>query len=602
MSNRAVTSSVAKALEQATALLAADRLDECEQTLLAALRKNPREVELLFRLARLLQRRKQWERGLYFIEQAAALLPRDAEVQELRGRFLLVMRRFDEARAAFNAAIASDPKLLLAYDGLSNACLFKDDIPAAVQALEAGAKAVPTSEEIWGALASLHMSLGRVDRALESIERALHIIPDGLTRLSHRCIAMNYMPGIDPQTVAAAHRRFGDAVAAVMNPPEPFTLDRNPDRRLRIGYLSPDFNSHSVANFIEQPLRHHNRERVHIVGLFTGRKNDDTTTLLRGLCDEWHELQSVPSQQLHAKLRDLKLDVLVELSGQTADHRLYALARRAAPVQITYLGYPNTTGIHTMDLRLVDERSDPPTSDALATEDLVRIPDCAWCYQPLAESPDVLPPPSVRTPGEPFTFGSFNMALKLSTPLINMWAKAMHAIPGSRMLLKCDLRLSGIRRHVTDTFAAAGIPADRLILAEMTKSVAEHLGTYHRVDVALDTFPYNGTTTTCEALWMGVPVVTLAGAVHASRVGCSLLGTVGLDELVAQDETQFVNIATRLHADPQRLTELRAGLRARVAASPLCDGAGFAAKLETIYHEAWRRWCDTGTARRSPRT
>lgn len=601
MSKRAMTSAAAKALEQATALLAADRLDECEQTLVAALRKSPREVELLFRLSKLLQRRKQWDRGLYFVDQAAALAPRDAEVQELRGRFLLVLRRFDKARTAFSAAIASDSTLLLAYDGLSNACLFKDDIPAAVQALEVGAKAVPTSEEIWGALASLHMSLGRVDLALEAIERALRVIPSGLTRLSHRCIAMNYMPGLDPQVVAAAHRTFGDAVAAVMNPAEPFAIDRDPDRRLRVGYLSPDLNSHSVANFIEQPLRYHNRQSVQVVGLFTGRKTDATTALLQGLCDEWHELHPIPSPQLHSKIRELKIDVLVELSGQTADHRLYALARRAAPVQITYLGYPNTTGIHTMDLRLVDNRSDPAENDALATEELVRIRDCAWCYQPLSESPEVLPPPSVRTPGEPFTFGSFNMALKLSTPLINMWAKAMHAIPGSRMLLKCDLRLSGMRRHVTETFAAAGIPAERLILAEMTKSVAEHLGTYHRVDVALDTYPYNGTTTTCEALWMGVPVVTLAGNVHASRVGHSLLGTVGLSELVATSESQFVEIATRLHADPERLAALRAGLRARVAASPLCDGAGFASKLEAIYREAWKRWCATGSARRSPR-
>jgi protein O-GlcNAc transferase len=599
---RAVTTAAGKALELATSHLVAERLEECERVLMAALRKSPHEVELLFRLAKLLQRQKQWDRGLYFIDQAVAIAPKDAEAQELRGRFLLVLRRFDEAKLAFTAAIENDPKLLTAYDGLSNAWLFKDDIPAAVATLEAGIKAVPSSEEVWGTLASLHLTLGRVDLALETIDRALAVMPDALTRLSHRCIAMNYMPGLDPAQVAAAHRRFGDAVAAVMTPPASFDIDRSPGRRLRIGYLSPDLNSHSVANFIEQPLRHHDRHDFEIVGLFTGRKADDTTTLLRGLCDEWHDVTKVPQQQLHAKIRELTIDVLVELSGHTADHRLYSLARRAAPVQISYLGYPNTTGIHTMDLRLVDALSDPSGVEALATEQLARIPDCAWCYQPLAESPDVQSPPSVRTPGEPFTFGSFNMALKLSTPLIRMWSRVLAAAPGARMLLKCDLRLSGLKRHVLETFESAGIASDRILLAEMTKSVTEHLGAYHRVDVALDTFPYNGTTTTCEAMWMGVPVVTLVGQVHASRVGLSLMSNAGLPELAATTEEEFVAIALGLYHDRERLAMLRTTLRDRMARSPICDGPGFARKLEAIYRSAWAQWCATGSARGSVRT
>ncbi|MDX2117319.1 MAG: tetratricopeptide repeat protein [Planctomycetota bacterium] len=605
MKARPITASTAKALELATALLGADKLDQCEQTLLGALRKAPRDVELLFRLAKLLQRRKDWERGEYFARQAATLAPRDAEVLELHGRFLLVLRRFDEAIKVFQAAIAADPKTLESYDGLSNARLFKDDIPGAIGALESALTASPTSEEVWGALASLHMQLGRVDLALQTVERALTILPHSVLRLSQRCFTTNYLPTLTPEFRFECHKRFGDAVAAIMYPPAPFELDRNPDRVLRVGYLSPDLNSHSVANFIEQPLRHHDRAQVHVVGLFTGRKSDETTALLRGLCDEWHDLAKVPSEKLHTRIRELKIDVLVELSGHTADHRLYSLARRAAPVQITYLGYPNTTGIHTIDIRMVDEHSDPRGSERFATEELARIPDCAWCYQPLPESPDVQPAPSMRepSPGEPrppITFGSFNMALKLSDPLVAMWSRVLLAVPGSKMLLKCDLRLSGIRRHVLDTFERNGIGPDRIELATMVKNVGEHLAMYHRVDVALDTFPYNGTTTTCEALWMGVPVVTRVGDVHASRVGLSLLTNVGLADLCAHSDEDFIARAVALASDPQRLASLRGTLRERMRASPICDGPGFGRKLEAIYRDAWRRWCHTGSARHAP--
>ena len=284
-------------------------------------------------------------------------------------------------------------------------------------------------------------------------------------------------------------------------------------------------------------------------------------------------------------------DILVDLAGHTSGNRLLVFARRPAPVQVTFLGYCDTTGMNAMDYRLTDSHADPPgTTEHLHAERVVRLPETAWCFLPCDPSPPVEPPPVLGLGSA--TFGCFNVRRKITDEALTVWSRLLGEVPGSRLLLKslgfCD---TSVRHRVRATLASTGIAAERIELIGWVPTLAEHLALYRRVDIALDTFPYNGTTTTCEALWMGVPVVTLAGQAHASRVGVSLLTNAGLPELIAADADNYIRIASRLAADVSRLAALRAGLRGRMAASPLVDAPRFARNVEHAYREMWRAWC-----------
>lgn len=576
------------ALQTAEAQLAAGKAQEARRTLDAAVARAPREPALHLALATLCSRLKDHARAVYHAQRAAELEPRRVDHVAALAQALRLAGKHADAAKAFERLIAADPRRPEAYDGLAQTALFLDDAEAAVAALRRGVQAIPGEVALWRSFGGLLLRLCRHDEAVAALRRGIEVNPARPEIDDQLCHALNYAASESPDAVAAAHRRFGEVVAAHIRQPVPVWPDPGPaGRPLRIGYLSPDFRSHSCAHFIEPLLRHHDRARVRPVCYSTGDKQDEVTARLRALT-EWRDVAAVPLRDLSETIRRDRIDILIELSGHTAGHRLLALARPAAPLQATYLGYPNTTGLKTIDLRLVDALTDPPpTADALATERLLRLPGCFLCYQPpYPLNNEILPEPA-REPGRAITFGSFNMVQKINEPLAALWASVLRATPGSRLLLKCDTRLRAVRDRLLGWFAGHDVEADRIELAGMTPGFAEHLALYRRVDVALDTFPYNGTTTTCEALWMGVPVVSLAGDIHASRVGLSLLTAAGLPELAARTPDQFAAIAADLARNPARLDELRAGLRARLLASPLCDGPGFAARFEDALLEQW---------------
>ncbi len=278
----------------------------------------------------------------------------------------------------------------------------------------------------------------------------------------------------------------------------------------------------------------------------------------------------------------------MDLSGHTGGNRLRVFARQPAPIQATYLGYANTTGMAAIDYRLTDALADPPgLADELNVEKLWRLPTCAWCYQPSADAPDVQP-----RGDQPITFGCFNAFAKINPKLVAIWAELLKRVPGSQLLLKSAAAgEASVRQRLTGQFAEHGIPGQRIEMLGRLNSLRGHLELYHRVDVALDTYPYHGTTTTCEALWMGVPVVSLAGRANASRVGVSLLSNVGLPELIAETPQEYAHIAADLAKDLSRLAEPRRSLRARMHASPLMDGPRFARDMEAAYRQMWLTWC-----------
>jgi protein O-GlcNAc transferase len=344
-------------------------------------------------------------------------------------------------------------------------------------------------------------------------------------------------------------------------------------------------------------LEHHDRGRVEIFCYSNHYRVDEVTQRLKEKSDHWAAIVSESDALAAERIRHDKIDILVDLSGHTARNRLKLFALKPAPLQVTWLGYPNTTGLRAIDYRVTDRVTDPQGRvDRLHTERLARLNRCFLCYRPPDDAPAVGPIPA-RT-ADHVTFGSFNNLTKITSEVVRAWSRILSSVSGSRLFLKArQLADERIREELIAQFSAQGIIADRLRLSPTIVSQAEHLGAYSRVDIGLDTFPYNGTTTTCEALWMGVPVISLAGSCHAGRVGSSLLQAVALDELIAPDEDSYVCRAVALAQDRDGLERFRAGLRERMRRSELCDGPAFAAAMENVYREMWLAWRHGATRR-----
>jgi protein O-GlcNAc transferase len=321
-------------------------------------------------------------------------------------------------------------------------------------------------------------------------------------------------------------------------------------------------------------------------------KSDWMTERLRACADGWQNVVGWTDERVADKIREDKIDILVDLAGHTAGNRLRVFARKPAPVQVSYLGYPGSTGLSEMDYRLTDSFADPPgKTESLHSEKLWRLPVCNWCFSGFDDSPAVGPLPAEAGS---ICFGTFNNFAKASPAVMDLWAAILTAMPSSRLIIKSQgLGERGVSERIHQLFESRGVQADRLEIRGHEPNPVSHLDAYNQMDIALDTFPYHGTTTTCEALWMGVPVITLAGQTHVSRVGVSLLNSVGLPELIAQSPEEYVSIAIRLAKDLPRLAELHRTLRQRMQASPLMDAPRFAGDIEAAYRQMWQNWCAT---------
>ena len=462
--------------------------------------------------------------------------------------------RLGNALARYRAALAADPAALDAQLGIGNVMV-----------------------DLW-----------MLADAVEAYERALALAPQSSAIRSAVLFHRHYAARIDAPALFEAHRQAGAqlmATAGAVVAPQP---QAQAGRRLRIGYVSPNFSRHSVGYFIEPVIRHHNRAQFEIFCYYAHEKSDDTTARFRALADGWREIAGIDGAELDAMVRADGIDVLVDLAGHSKANRLAAFARKPAPVQITWLGYPDTTGLPTMDVRITDAIADPaPQADALNSERLVRIEGGMLCYQPPADAPPV---GAHVNAASRVVFCSFNNIAKLTAGTVRSWCAILEAVPGSRLVLKsASLNFTETVDRVLESFEQFGIAAGRVEVRGWVARRDQHLRMYEDVDIALDTYPYNGTTTTCEALWMGVPVVTRAGDVHMSRVGASLLHAAGLDDLVARDANDYVETAVALAGDEARRRELRTILRHRLEESPLLDHAGFTRKLERVYRDELTR-------------
>jgi predicted O-linked N-acetylglucosamine transferase (SPINDLY family) len=469
------------------------------------------------------------------------------------------------------------------------------------EALKYQQKAVearPDRPELWANLARVLMETGEMQEGIELLKRAIEKMPDNAQAHSNFLLRLHQMPELDPHKLFEEHKRWGriHAPASLAKTAHHNTPD--PDRRLRVGYISPDFRRHSVAYFFESLLDGHDRRDVEVYGYGNVEFPDQVTERLMEKFDNYRNLCDSSDQAAAELIEQDRIDILVDLAGHSADNRLLVLARKPAPIQVTYLGYPGTTGMDAVDYRLTDVRADPPELQQFYTEELVFLPDGFLCYRPPDFAPLVTPLPADQV-GH-ITFGSFNNNCKINPAVIRLWAEVLKANLNSRLLLK----LKGgdeplIRDRYLGEFEEVGLSRTRVDVCGW-KSPAEHLQTYGRMDIALDTYPYNGTTTTCEALWMGAPTVSLVGKCHASRVGLSILTCLGLEFFAASSPKEYVARAAALAANRPALAQIRSSMRARIAASGLCHAKGFAGQVETAYRQMWRRWCQARSHNLTP--
>ncbi|HEY5638268.1 MAG TPA: hypothetical protein VIS77_15365 [Burkholderiales bacterium] len=443
----------------------------------------------------------------------------------------------------------------------------------------------PGDAEAWNAAGMLHLSRGEPAEAIDALRQAL-AAPHGAAVESNYLYALLLDPALDADAILAAHldwaRRHADPLTARAPAPAP----RPPDRRLRIGYVSPDFRKHVIAWFIEPVLRAHDRDRFEVYAYHSGAHEDAVTARLRTHVEHWRSIGALDDGSAAERIREDGIDILVDLAGHTAGGRPLLFARRPAPLQWSWLGYIGTTGMQAMDARISDEALEPA---ALAAgwyrEALVRLPGSCYCYAASTALPEVGPSPAAR--GQGVTFASLNRIEKVSNAALDAWARLLQRVPTSRLRIAAASSRQA-RERIGARFAAQGIGAERIVfMAGMRyESFAK---TYAGVDIALDAFPVNGASTTCEALWMGVPVVSLGVPRIGGRLGASVLGAAGCSEWFTTNVEAYIDAAARLAADPVALARTRAGLRARVSASRLADAAGFTRDLEDAYRAAARR-------------
>ena len=500
--------------------------------------------------------------------------------------------KFQAATEHYQRVLSLAPQSFAAIVNLGNMLKAQGRYRSALDYYRQALEIHPNNPAAENNLACVLKDQGLVSEAIEHFHKAIDADASFTMADSNLLLTLNYSSEQEPSVIWDEHRRWATLRAAPLaQESHPYSNEPNPERRLRIGYVSSDFCTHSVAYFFEPLLTAHNRCEFEVVCYANGTKADATTARLRTLADDWRHIHSLNDEQVADRVRQDSIDLLVDLSGHTNGHRLFVFAHKPAPIQVSYLGYPNTTGLETIDYRVTDDWADPQgQNESFHSEQLVRLPHGFLCYLPPSDCPAVSSLPSLTTGRT--TFGSFNNLAKVSPQLIGYWSSILLAVPHSRIILKSrPLADSHTRDYVYGLFQQKGVDNDRVTLQGLIPSRREHFALYHQVDIALDTFPYNGTTTTCEAMWMGVPVVTLVGQTHASRVGCSLLSSVGLPDLIANSPEDYIQTAIALASDRHRLQVLRGSLRDRMGQAPLTNGALITQSLEDAYRRMWRNWC-----------
>jgi predicted O-linked N-acetylglucosamine transferase (SPINDLY family) len=556
----------------------AGRTDEAIPLLQRVTSSSPYFAESLHLVGMMLGNKSDFAGAADYLTRFLEFDDSNVECYNNLARFLIELGRSDEAFTYLTKSIQVAPDHADTYNYLGGLFLLHWRFAEAGEQYRRVAEIQPGYSSAYNNLAWVATLEGRSADAVALYLKALELDPHFRIAADNYLFALNYFDAYTPEQVRDEHFRLAD----MYNFPVGQHIPRHHQQGdiIRVGYVSADFKAHSVAFFFEPVLSHHNRACFEIFCYDLTPVPDETTARLMNLGWEWRRVYGLSDGAIAEQVRADAIDILVDLSGHTKDNRLGVFALCPAPVQVTWLGYPNTTGLKQIDYRLTDELSDPSgVTDHLYAEQLVRLPRSFLCYEPPLKGIEIAP-----LPQGPIRFCCFNNYPKISDTVISLWARLLKALPDSLISIKNgSLNDIGVRERLIDRFASWNIDPSRLTLCSLAESREEHLRRYGTCHIALDTYPYTGTTTTCEALWMGVPVVTLAGATHASRVGVSLLVNAGLSELVAESGDQYVSIALDLALNRERLLAYRHSLRTIFSQSPLSDAPGFTVNLERSY-------------------
>jgi predicted O-linked N-acetylglucosamine transferase (SPINDLY family) len=564
------------------------RASDAESRYRKALELAPGFALAHFNLGNALRDLGRMEEAVASYEQAIALTPDCPSFFSNLGNTLRDLGKMEEAVRVYRKALDMEPENAEARVNLGNA--FKE-MGRLADAEDSYRKALLVQPD----MAQTHFNLGtvfqdqcRIPEAIACYRRALDLRPDHVIAHSNLLMNIQYDPNVTPEILLAEsldweRKQLSGIHAAASHPNHP-----DPERRIRIGYVSGDFRRHPVGYFLDGVLGCHDPDRFEVFCYANQSSGDDLTDRLRNNALHWRDIPGIPDDRVADQIREDGVDILVDLSGHTARNLLTVFGRKPAPVQATWAGYVGTTGLSAMDYLISDDRETPKGTDGWYCEKIVRLPDCYVCYTPPDYAPPVAPLPA-RKNGF-VTFGCFNNLAKLNSRVVELWTKLLREAPDARLLLVTKaLGDTATRERFREPFTRAGVE-DRVIFHGMIPH-PELLARYGEVDIALDPFPYSGGLTTLESLWMGVPVITLGGDRFASRHSLSHLTAAGVPEFIARGEDSYIETAASLAGDIPRLESLRLGLRERMAASPLCDCPRFTRNLEEAYRAMWRTWC-----------
>jgi protein O-GlcNAc transferase len=576
------------------------KLEDAVASFHEALRIKPSYAGAYTNLGIVFQVQGKLDEAMKCHREALRLEPSLAEAYANLGNVLLWQKRFSEALANYQQALDLQPQDPKAYYNLAIALREQGRVEEAEAYFRQAVRLKPDYVQAHSQLGAVLQEQGRLDEALASFQDAIRLQPTDRDARSMYLFCLNFLPQADPEFVFAEHCRWeaekGSGIISAT------AIDTNhclatearrkrlptPFRSLRVGYVSPNLCRHVLARFLEPILTHHDPQQVQAICYAEVAAADDVTARLRSLSHGWRRTYGLTDAQVIDLVRGDAIDILVDLAGHTGGSRLGVFACKPAPLQASYLGYPNTTGLSTIDYWLTDAVADPPGEPSRHTEELVRLPGGFCCYQPAEEAPEVNLLPALRA-GH-VTFGSLHKLAKLNAAVLDLWCGILRAIPSSRLLVFRHTLGERTKDNLARQFLDQGIPRDRLELRHAAAPGHNpHLRLYAEIDISLDPFPWSGHATACEALWMGVPVITLYGATHAGRMVASVLTRLGLTELITHSPREYLERAVQVVGDLDRLADLRARLRDMMKNSPLCDGERFTRNLEAAYRAMWQR-------------
>ncbi len=569
------------------------RLEEAVASYHKALAIKPDYAEAHVNLGNVLADLGRLDDALASYRRALAIKPGYASAHNNLGTVLQELGRLEEAVASYHKALAIKPDYADAHNNLGDVLQKQGRLEEAVAACYKALAIKPDYAEAHVNLGNVLTSLGRFEEAVASYRKALAIKPDHVIAHSNLLFSLQCDPKQDRTVIFEEHKRWNARHAAQLTAAAgPHANDPNPDRRLRIGLVSGGFRCHPVGFFLTSVLEMCDKSAVEMFAYSGNPHSDFLTERIRAAVDTWRFIGGMADEAVAATIRADAIDILIDLAGHGSDHRLLVFARKPAPVQAKWVGGQwNTTGMEAIDYFITDAVETPPGDEAWFVEQILRLPDVYTCYTPPDYSPGVVPLPALDRGY--VTFGCYNNLIKINPGVVKVWSELMRRVADSRLILKTkQLGDEVVRKRFHAMFEENGIAVDRVDLLGPSNH-AELLAMYNGIDIALDPFPFSGCMTTCEALWMGVPVVTIPGETFAERHSASFLTAVGLTDWVVETPHAYVTLLERWCNDLEKLADLREGLRARVQASPLCDYRTFARNLEDAYRDIWRKWCKT---------